>query len=83
MRSSKSSALAARSRRWYSAKTSAMMRARSSCASDASAAACSGPISSFLRFEIPLDSNRGEYRLVSSPMSLPIISSSRRESSAS
>ncbi len=43
MRSSKSSALAARSRRWYSPKTSAMMRASSSSASDASAAACSGP----------------------------------------
>ena len=42
MRSSKSSALAARSRRWYSPKTSAMIRASSSSASDASAAACCG-----------------------------------------
>ena len=60
-----------------------MMPAISSAASDASAAACSGPISSFFRLEMPLASSRGEYRLVSSPMSLPIIISRRRESSAS
>ena len=51
--------------------------------SSSASVACSGLISSFFRFEIPVASSRGEYRLTSIPMSRPIISSNRRESSAS
>ena len=64
IRSSKS-ARWRRSRRWPRRRPG--HDAGRSPASDASAAACAGSISSFLRFEIALASNRGECRLTSDP----------------
>ena len=83
IRSSKSSALAARRRTWYSRNTRATTSSKGLRVVSASDAAWSGPMSSFLRFEMRLDSTRPVNFFTSRSMSRAIIDSRRRESSAS
>ena len=83
MRSSKSNALAACSRAWYSVNTAATVCAVRSESSSARSMASAGSRSSFLWLEMAEASMRGVNFLTSSCCSLAIIPSRRRESSES